>query len=257
VAINGALNSLNNLSCSGAGTLRLITNDLSIGGTFTNSSGTFDANNFNITISGNWSNSGTFTANGTGTSTISGNTNFNDFTCTAAGKQLTFTAGSTQTISGTLTLTGAAGNLIILRSSAGGTQWNIDPQGARDVSYVNAKDSKNTNATIITATGSVNSGNNINWDFGGPPAPPAPPAPSENQIDKANKEIYALNDLMNGMILAVFEDYYIGLSADVVIYLDKNLGLEQGFDRNFLFEESRKRKLKRNIHAVKKSGAHF
>ena len=98
------------------------------------------------------------------TSTISGDTTFYDFICTAAGKTLEFEAGSTQTITSpnTLTLTGADGSPINLISTVDGTQWNINPAGA-DVSYVEYKDSVNLGASAIDPLNSVDLGNNINW----------------------------------------------------------------------------------------------
>ena len=52
---------------------------------------------------------------------------FYDLTCIIAGKALTFEEEKTQTILGTLTLTGS--DPIILRSTTVGVQWEIDPQG--------------------------------------------------------------------------------------------------------------------------------
>ncbi|MCK4463476.1 MAG: DUF2341 domain-containing protein, partial [Candidatus Omnitrophica bacterium] len=149
---------------------------------------------YNINIAGNFSNSATFTANEgtvtfdtTATSVISGNTSFYDLTCETAGKELQFEADSTQTITGTLTLTGAASLITLRRSTTDGEQWKIDPQGTRSVSYVDVQDSNNVNATIINPSNSTDSGNNTNWfptaDSGDgaaePPEPPEPPTPPE------------------------------------------------------------------------------
>lgn len=147
---------------------------LSTTGDLTITSGTLDDGGNTITISGNFANNDTFAAAGTiefidntKTSTISGSNTFFDFISTTAGKNITFEAGATQTITGTLTLTGTsgAGNLIVLRSSVDGTQWDIDPQGARSVSKVDVKDSNNVNGTAISAPNSKDSGNNTNWDL--------------------------------------------------------------------------------------------
>ncbi|MBI4970898.1 MAG: hypothetical protein HZC17_03560, partial [Candidatus Omnitrophica bacterium] len=99
---------------------------------------------------------------------ISGSTTFNNFTKTVtAADTLTFAASSTQTIAGTMTLQGAAGQLLSLRSSIPGTQWNIDPQGTRTIAYLDVQYSNNANVALINAlgTGSVSSGNNTNWLF--------------------------------------------------------------------------------------------
>ncbi|MFH1198604.1 MAG: hypothetical protein V1650_00345, partial [Candidatus Omnitrophota bacterium] len=153
--------------------------------------GTFDvsASNYAIDVSGNWVNSGgvfnprlgTVTLSGVGAVTISGSTTFYNLTSTTAGKQITFAAGTTQTISGTLTLTGLAGNLIVLRSSLTGTQWRIDPQGVRNISYVDVKDSNNISSVMISPINSTNSGNNTNWFAG-------QNNPNENNIEKATQE---------------------------------------------------------------------
>ena len=82
---------------------------------------------------------------------------------------LTFQAGSTTTVTGTLTLQGQADKLLSLRSTASGTQWNINPTG-RTVEYLDVKDSNNTHVTAIDAgETSKTAGNNTNWTF--PSAP--------------------------------------------------------------------------------------
>ncbi len=84
---------------------------------------------------------------------------------------MTFPASVTQTIAGTWTAKGVSGALLSLRSSTTGTQWKIDPQGTRTISYLDVKDSNNTNATAITVTGFniTNSGNNTGWNFNAAP----------------------------------------------------------------------------------------
>ncbi|GEM_PF-2628266 len=164
-----------NLTTSGSGTKTLggaiaVNNNLTIGAGTTLDVST---SNYGIDLSGNWTNNGTFVPrsgtvtfnDNTKTSSISGSTTFNNFTCVTAGKILSFAAGSTQTMTGTLTLTGAAGNLVVLKSSAAGTRWNIDPQGTRNVSFVDAQDSNNINAAQIPAPNSKDSGNDANWNL--------------------------------------------------------------------------------------------
>ncbi|HEX4925728.1 MAG TPA: Ig-like domain-containing protein, partial [Bdellovibrionales bacterium] len=119
--------------------------------------GTWNPGAVSINIVGNFNHAGgTFTHGNstlsfTGTNqTIYGNTTFYNLTKTAAtARTLSFEAGSTQTIVNTLTLNGAAGQLLSLRSTADGTQWSINPQGTRTISYVDVKDSNNVNATAI------------------------------------------------------------------------------------------------------------
>ncbi|MEK7183471.1 MAG: hypothetical protein AAB776_02430 [Patescibacteria group bacterium] len=149
---------------------------LDVNGNFTLTAGTFDVeatNDYAMTVAGNWSKSGTFTAQqGTvtldGTSqTLVGATSFYNLTKTvAAAATLTLPASTTQTVTNTLTLQGASGQLLSLRSSITDTQASINPQGTRTVSYLDVKDNNNINATaIICSTGCTDSLNNTNWTF--------------------------------------------------------------------------------------------
>ncbi len=131
-----------------------------------------------ITVSGNWSNSGgVFTHNShkvtlDGTSQdFSGSTTFYDLTKNVTSADtLAFQSGNRTTITNTLVLQGQSGQLMSLRSSSSGTQWEIDPQATRTISYVDVKDSYNVNDTLINpGTGSVNSFNNTNWSFADAP----------------------------------------------------------------------------------------
>lgn len=136
--------------------------------------GTLDAGSSTITTGGNWSNSGSFSQ---GTSTvilngtnqaIYGSTTFYNLTkSVSTADTLYFQAGSTQTIANSLTLNGAGGGLLSLRSTSTGSYWYIDPQGNRNISFVDVKDSNNISFTNIVAMDSVDSGDNINWSFGG------------------------------------------------------------------------------------------
>ncbi len=140
--------------------------DLSIGG-----SGSLTSTNGILYVQGSWSNSNTFTHNSgtvqfttTATATISGSTTFNDFTVSGIGavKTMTFTAGTTQTISGTWTVTGASGQLVTLQSSTT-SAWTVNPTAA-DVSYVDVSYSTNTGVAFC-ATYSNDGGNNTDWSI--------------------------------------------------------------------------------------------
>ncbi|MFA6321666.1 MAG: YDG domain-containing protein, partial [Candidatus Omnitrophota bacterium] len=129
--------------------------NINSGATFTMGGGS------TLTITGNWTNNGTFVAgngevvlNPTTTSIITGNNTFNNLTCQAAGKTITFEAGSLQDIKGKLTLNGTSGNLLIFNSTVSGTQWKINPEGAVSASYLNGYDSNNI-GTTITASNST------------------------------------------------------------------------------------------------------
>lgn len=127
-------------------------------------------------VGGDWTNAGTLNHetravnfNGTGAQSINGFTDFGHLViATTSARTITFEAGTTQGVFNTLTFTGAASNLLTLRSSAEGTRWNIvaplAPLG-QNVSYVDVQDSDAT-ANTIFATNSVDSGNNDNWNFG-------------------------------------------------------------------------------------------
>ncbi|MCK5590542.1 MAG: hypothetical protein KAI72_01180, partial [Candidatus Pacebacteria bacterium] len=177
VAANGNLiidnNNNDNADETYIGKTLLVTNDWTFDNLTISGGGKLDANEYNLTINAAFNNAGTFThsnqtvvfADNTQVSHIYGDTTFNNFTCTTAGKALQFEAAKTQIILGTLILTGQSGSLITLRSTSDGTQWNIDPQGVRNVSYVDVKDSNNINAAALRAFYPLDSLNNLNWDW--------------------------------------------------------------------------------------------
>ena len=131
-------------------------------------------------IGGNFTNNDTFTS-GTGTvnftdstktSTISGTTANTFYNLTAVpGKNIVFPTGVTQTIaaSGSLGFTGSTAGMVHLRSSVPGTQWNISVPANQNVSYVDVKDSAQTNGTytITDTNGSDGGNNNAYWQFSG------------------------------------------------------------------------------------------
>jgi hypothetical protein len=146
--LNGVLNIT-------GGTFNAPSGTMTAASSFAHSSGTFNANNGTVVLDGN-------------SQTISGSTTFNNLTKTSSSNvTLTFPASTTTTITGTLNLQGTSGSKLSLRSSSTGSQWRIDPQGGRSISNLDVKDSWNTNTNTILAggTSSVDSGNNINWDF--------------------------------------------------------------------------------------------
>ena len=137
---------------------------------FTITAGTVTAPASTLTIGRNFANSGTFDANGGTvvfnnaglTSAITGATTFNHLTCTTAGKPLRFGATQTFTIGGTLTLTGASGNLISLDRSggSGSDQFAFSIAGAQSVDYVDVSNSQVLGSADITATNATSSGGN-------------------------------------------------------------------------------------------------
>ncbi|KKP93787.1 MAG: hypothetical protein UR98_C0002G0026 [Parcubacteria group bacterium GW2011_GWA1_36_12] len=148
---------------------------LTISGNFTLNGATYNVGG-TIALSGSWAfTSGSFnganpsvTFNDSGkVSTISGSTTFENFTSITAAKQITFTDGTTQTITNLLLTGGAGANQIVLRSTTPGSQWEVDVVAAASVSvtYVDVKDSNSINGGTVTAITSTNSDNNTNWLF--------------------------------------------------------------------------------------------
>jgi len=166
----------NNLTINGSGATFNLPAALTVNGTLTQTAGTIGTGAYALNVAGTWAGNGqTVTGSGDGavvlngaSQSISGSTTFYNLTkSVTTADTLTFTAGTTQTVSNTLTLAGASGQLLSLRSSSTPTQWLINPQGTRTVSYLDIKDSNNTNATIFATAGlnCTDSGNNTNWLF--------------------------------------------------------------------------------------------
>lgn len=135
-------------------------------------SGALNSNGYNLYLAGDFNNFGTYTSGANSIyligkhQTIIGSNSFNNLikrNNTSA--SLTFPAGSTQTISGTLELDGTVGDLLVLKSSASGSTWTINHTGTLNyLSYLNVSDS--TSVSVLDAkSNSVNGGNNTNWVF--------------------------------------------------------------------------------------------
>lgn len=138
--------------------------------------GTFQPEGNTITLSGSWAKkaAGTFTfatstvvMNGVN-QTLSGSTTFKNFTkSVTAADTLSFDAGLTQTFTGALTLQGSSPTTRLKLRSTTGAQWSLNPQSTRTVQFLDVKNSRNTNATIINCvTGCADSGSNLLWNFG-------------------------------------------------------------------------------------------
>lgn len=110
----------------------------------------------------------TLNQGGAGALTISGSNTFANITNTVQPATVTLTAGTTQTVT-TFTLSGTAGNLITLNTTAAGSQATLsDSSGINAVSYVSIKDINATGGALwraYTANGNVDGGNNLGWDF--------------------------------------------------------------------------------------------
>ncbi len=88
-----------------------------------------------------------------------------------AADTLTFDIGAEYEFNGTLTLRGASGQLLSLRSKTPSTQVDFRPDGSRDIDYIDVQDNNNVSGTTVdlsAANEAVNSGNNTDWAFGPP-----------------------------------------------------------------------------------------
>lgn len=137
-----------------AGTMTLTNGNLTLTGSLNSSGGSFSQAAGTVTINDN-----------TQTSVISGSNTFNNLTSATSNKTLQFQTGTTQTVNGTLTLTGGgilSTQTIKLQCSggAGAGCWNLSVSaGPHSVSYVAVQDSE-VLGNDLTADSSTNSGNN-------------------------------------------------------------------------------------------------
>lgn len=175
------------LGSTGSAVFELPANTLAVNGTLTLSGGTLrTTNGQQLTLSGSWLKyHGSFSA-GTGTvlldggdQTMTGSTTFYNLTKkVTAAHTLTFAATTRQTVLHALDFSGSTTTTrLSLRSSQAGTQWQIDPQGTRNIADLDVKDSDNVNATSIdcSQTPCHNSGDNTGWTFSSDTTPPSVP----------------------------------------------------------------------------------
>ncbi len=174
ISINGATVDFSNFSPVDLNSFQLISGSftapagtMTVGTTFSNQgNGTFIHNNGTVVLDNPDPIASTITAN----SLIVGSTTFYNLTRTLPGT-LAFldvgATGKTTTVQGILTLKGTDSEKLLLRyfEASGTTQWNIDAQGLRYLSNLDVQDSNNINATVMLAGGSIDSGNNIGWNF--------------------------------------------------------------------------------------------
>jgi len=131
---------------TGSGTVEAVEVSIGSGGTLLGGTGTLD-------ITGNWDNGngGSFTSGSSTvnliegcavtTAVVSGSTGFSNLhATTTAAKTIEFEASSTQTIAGALTLAGAAGNLLSLRSTSPGSEAFLNLLGSAASDYVDVVD---------------------------------------------------------------------------------------------------------------------
>lgn len=170
-------NTYSNLTVSGVGSFTPSAN-VTVGGTFLQTAGTFNVAPSGMTVSRNFTRSGgsfvpgssTVTFDNSGyTSTISGTTTFYNLTSITAGKIIGFTNGTTTTVSNALTLRGGATGLLTLESTNPGSQWNINVNGTATLAKLDVSDSNACGGSTkpLTTTGSLDNGGNSCWSISG------------------------------------------------------------------------------------------
>lgn len=115
----------------------------------------------------------TLNQGGAGALTIAGSNTLYDITATTLPSTITFTAGTTQTVT-QFTGSGTSGNLLTLNSSSGGSAFTLsDASGTNNVSYCSITDSIATGGATwssYTTNGNVDGGGNTGWVFNAPVA---------------------------------------------------------------------------------------
>jgi hypothetical protein len=156
--------------------------------------GALDGGSGVLTLFGDWSNAGTFTA-GTGSvnfidggiaqSNINGNSTFDNVSfVSATGKNYAFAVGTTQSVSGLLTIQGSATQGIQFRSTTAGQVANIDllPGGSQDIQFVGVSDVHATGQHLAPSlTNDGGTGNATGW-FGSAAATNTVPTPALSWI---------------------------------------------------------------------------
>lgn len=141
--------------------------DLS-GTTFTHSSGTVQIGgsaDSAVTVTGPASPQGFYDFTSSRSLIIKGDNSFNDFTATGLdGKSLSFEAGKTQKINGSLSLSGTSSSSLLTLKNEGSGSWTITCSNP-SISNVDVINSTSTNS--IVAIDSKDSGHNTRWIFPG------------------------------------------------------------------------------------------
>jgi hypothetical protein len=110
---------------------------------------------------------GTLVQAGAGALTISGSNTLVDIQATTRPSTVTFTAGTTQTVSN-FTLAGTAGNLVTINSTSPGTQYTLSKSsGIVNASYLSIQDSNVTGGATWYNNNGTNTvlTNNTGWNF--------------------------------------------------------------------------------------------
>lgn len=155
------------LNADTATVARAVDVTISSGGTLHGGSGTLE-------VTGDWTRVGSFDAAtgqvrfvdgcGTTSSALSGATSFYDLALqSGTGKQVLFTAGETTTVTGTLTLAGASGNRLEVRSTVEGSEAFLDLDQPASGSFVDVRDNHAVDQPVTLDSNSLISGNTSGW----------------------------------------------------------------------------------------------
>ena len=149
---------------------------LDVNGTLQINTGRLDTgSNLPINVAGTWENNGGVFVPNTSTVVFDGGnqeittseTFYGLDKSVSSAQSITFGERSIVKTTGTLKLQGAAGNLLSIRSSTIGEKSQLEPQGGRNISFVDVQDNENIDTTVIDCTDNcTDSGDNIQWDFG-------------------------------------------------------------------------------------------
>jgi len=146
-------------------------------------SGTFTADSGGILLSGDWSNQGDFNSGSSSVvfnddcgansiSTITGETEFHNLSAaTTLAHELHFEVDQHQSVANSLVLTGAAGQLLKVRSTVPGSPafLDLDEGGSQTIAYVDVQDNHASSQSQHLAPGtpssfdSMDSGGNWRW----------------------------------------------------------------------------------------------
>ena len=126
-----------------------------------------------LSVSGDFTNGATFLSGarssvdfaGQGGSTISGDSIFSTLSSSAPGKTIRFAAGSTQSVTGLLSLAGSEDAKLAMRSTEDGAAWKLAVTGPMSVMDVDVADSDASSGASVVAINSIDSGANANWTF--------------------------------------------------------------------------------------------
>lgn len=176
ITVNPKVTSAANTTLTASSGSMTLNNDVNLAnGTFTTNNGTIILNGADASLSGNNTFNNLIIQNSVN---INGSNEIANLTAGTeseglGGKTITFMAGSTQTVTGSLKLNGISkDSRLKLRSSSPSTdsttetQWIINCN-ASQLKFLDVQDSNNTSANYLFAYDSWDSGNNTKWNFPG------------------------------------------------------------------------------------------